>query len=352
VPLPFRRPGRQRGRGPRVEFGRGAPLPAGDANQDGGGARRTLGQARVGGRAPPAGVIAVSVRRAVITAAGLGTRFLPATKAQPKEMLPLIDRPAIEFVVEEVAACGIRDVLVVTGRHKRAIEDHFDLAPELEWELSRRGRRDLVAMVQHAAALADFHYVRQKEPRGLGDAVLAAERHVAGEPFALLLPDDVIRAEPPCLAQLLAVHARHPDCCVVAVQAVPASAVQRYGIVRAAAEAAGDTFFCSEVVEKPDPAAAPSDLAIIGRYVLPPDVFDHLRGLGPGAGGEIQLTDALAALARRGRLIAHRFVGTRWDTGDPANLLKSAVRYALTRPDLRAEVLGFLREVLDEAGAG
>jgi UTP--glucose-1-phosphate uridylyltransferase len=290
----------------------------------------------------------MEVRRAVIPVAGMGTRFLPATKAQPKEMLPLIDRPAIQFVVEEVSGCGIRDILLVTGRHKRAIEDHFDLSPELEQELRRRGRMDLARVVSHAASLADIQYVRQKQPLGLGDAVRCGERFAANEPVAVLLADDVIDARPSCLSQMLEVF-RREHCSVVAVEEVAAAEVGRYGIVKPDGPVTGDTFACADIVEKPSPADAPSRLAVVGRYILTPDVFQHLRDLRPGAGGELQLTDALAAMARAGRVVAYRYRGCRWDTGDPAGLLKASIRYALSRPDLRADILAFMRQLLDDS---
>lgn len=292
----------------------------------------------------------MDVRRAVITAAGLGTRFLPATKAQPKEMLPLIDRPAIQFVVEEVAGCGIRDILFVTGRHKRAIEDHFDLSPELEQELRRRGRMDLARVVAHAGSLADIQYVRQKQPLGLGDAVRCGERFAAGEPVAVLLPDDVIDAEPNCLAQMIEVF-RREQCSVIAVEEVTPAEVSRYGIVKPEGPITGDVFRCADVVEKPSAAEAPSNLAVVGRYILTPDVFGWLHDVRPGAGGEIQLTDALAAMARSGRVVGYRYHGCRWDTGDPAGLLKSSIRYAMTRDDLRGDIVAFMREMLESPRA-
>ena len=293
----------------------------------------------------------MEVRRAVIPVAGMGTRFLPATKAQPKEMLPIIDRPAIQFVVEEVAGCGIRDILLVTGRHKRAIEDHFDLSPELEQELRRRGRLDLAQMVAQVADLADIQYIRQKQPLGLGDAVHQGERFASDEPFAVLLADDVIDAQPSCLAQMIEVF-RREQCSVVAVEEVSPAEVSRYGIVKPAGPITGSTFRLADVVEKPALADAPSRLAVVGRYILTPDIFRYLRDVRPGAGGEIQLTDALAAMARAGRVVAYRYEGTRWDTGDPAGLLKSSIRYALSRQDLRDDVLAFMRQMLATAPAG
>jgi UTP--glucose-1-phosphate uridylyltransferase len=290
----------------------------------------------------------MDVRRAVIPVAGMGTRFLPATKAQPKEMLPLIDRPAIQFVVEEVAGCGIRDILLVTGRHKRAIEDHFDLSPELEQELRRRGRIDLARIVAQVGALADIQYTRQKQPLGLGDAVRCGERFAADEAFAVMLADDVIDAQPSCLAQMIDVF-RREQCCVVAVEEVAPSEVGRYGIVRPDTAVTSDTFLLADVVEKPALADAPSRLAVVGRYILTPDVFRYLRNVRPGAGGEIQLTDALAAMAREGRVVAYRYHGTRWDTGDPAGLLKSSIRYALARQDLREDIVAFMRQMLATA---
>ncbi len=288
----------------------------------------------------------MGIRKAVIPAAGLGTRFLPATKAQPKEMLPLIDTPTIQYIVEEAVASGIEDLLVVIGRDKGSIEDHFDRAPELEEFLRKRGKMDLLEVVQAVSQLTDLHFIRQKEPKGLGHAVLAARRHIGDNPFAVLLGDDVMVGEPPVLAQLTAKW--RPGLSVVAVQKVPREEASRYGI--ASGEWNGDeTFQVSHLVEKPSPDRVPDEaLAVMGRYVLDPAVFSALEDLAPGTGGEIQLTDALDVLARDGGLIAVPFKGNRYDVGEKLGFVKATVEVALTRPDLRPEFLTYLRQLVDE----
>ncbi|MCL6596669.1 MAG: UTP--glucose-1-phosphate uridylyltransferase GalU [Firmicutes bacterium] len=284
------------------------------------------------------------VRKAVFPAAGLGTRFLPATKAQPKEMLPIVDTPCIQFAIEEALASGLDDMLVVTGRGKRAIEDHFDRAPELERAVARSGKDDLLDLVRQTADLVDLHFVRQKEPLGLGHAVLQARRHVGDEPFAVILGDDLIWSERPAIGQLLAVYERYGTP-VVAVERVARERTGAYGIVAVAPEPlAPGVWEVEGLVEKPDPEQAPSDLAVVGRYVLVPEVFDLLAAQGPGAKGEIQLTDALEALRRRRRLVAVEFEGVRYDTGDKLGYLKANVDFALRRADLGAEFAAFLRE--------
>jgi UTP--glucose-1-phosphate uridylyltransferase len=295
------------------------------------------------------------VRKAVIPAAGLGTRFLPATKATPKEMLPVVDRPAIQYVVEEAAAAGLTDVLMVTGRNKRSLEDHFDRAGELEQALAAKGDEERLRAVQHSSDLADVHYVRQGEPRGLGHAVLCARHHVGAEPFAVLLGDDLIDPRDPLLRRMLEVQAEHGGS-VVALMQVPHEQVNLYGCARlvdegASASAAPDVVRLAGLVEKPEPADAPSDLAVIGRYVLHPAVFNVLERTEPGRGGEIQLTDALETLAGMdaadgGGVHGVVFSGRRYDTGDRLDYLKAVVRLACERedlgPDLRAWLSGFV----------
>ena len=286
-------------------------------------------------RTPP------SIRKAVFPAAGLGTRFLPATKAQPKEMLPIVDKPTIQYAVEEAAASGIRQVILVTGKGKNAIEDHFDRSLELELHLERWGRRAEVEVLRHLSDLADIIYIRQKEPLGLGHAILTARGAVGEEPFAVVLADDVIDAEVPCLAQLLDVYGRIGDP-VVAVQRVPREAVGSYGII--AAEPVGDGVWrIRDMVEKPDPGSAPSDLAIIGRYLLPPEIFPALEGVPPGAGGEIQLTDGLRALLRARPIYGFEFRGRRYDAGSKLGFLQATVEFALRRPDLAEGFRAYLR---------
>ncbi len=298
------------------------------------------------------------VRKAVIPAAGLGTRFLPATKAQPKEMLPLVDKPIIQYVVEEAVASGIEDILIITGRGKRAIEDHFDRSVELERALEQGKKSELLEVLRDIAHLAQIHFVRQKEPRGLGHAIYQARCHVGAEPFAVLLGDEVFVGEEPCLAQLLREHERLGGT-VVAVCEVPEEEVHRYGIVRPAApeggaaggralsdpaggRGAGGAFPVSDLVEKPAAVEAPSRLAVVGRYVIDPAVFDILADLPPGVNGEIQLTDALRVLAGRGGVHAMAVAGRRFDVGDKLGFLKATVELALERPDLRAEFGRFI----------
>jgi UTP--glucose-1-phosphate uridylyltransferase len=283
------------------------------------------------------------VRRAVFPVAGLGTRFLPATKAQPKEMLPLVDKPVIQYVVEEAIASGLTHITMVTGRGKNAIEDHFDVSFELETLLARRGDQEKLATVQAISNLSTFSYVRQKEALGLGHAVLTAREVVGDEPFAVLLGDDVIHAAGPCLAQLLAVHARKGGC-VVAVEEVPRDRISAYGVVDVEPVEDG-VYRVRDLVEKPSAAEAPSNLAIIGRYVLAPEIFDHLRRTPADSRGEIQLTNGLRAVRSDVPIHAVRFAGKRYDTGNRLGFLKATVEFALRRADLGEEFRRYLREV-------
>lgn len=283
------------------------------------------------------------VTKAVVPAAGLGTRFLPATKAQPKEMLPVVDRPAIHYIADEVRDSGISDLLIVTGRGKRAIEDHFDRDIELESLLERTGNQRLRELQELLSALQVF-YVRQGEPRGLGHAVLCAERHVDSEDFAVLLPDDLYIAEEPPIRQLMRA-AEEFDAPVVAVIEVPEEDTGRYGIVSPGESPRDGVFRAVDMVEKPQANTAPSRLAVVGRYVLPPRIFALLRDTGPGAGGEIQLTDALRALCRERPVYAVRIQGERHDIGEPLGLLRAQLSFALRRLDLRQGVLELVQEL-------
>lgn len=285
----------------------------------------------------------MTIRKAVIPAAGLGTRFLPATKAVPKEMLPVVDTPAIQYVVEEAVAAGLTDVLIVTGRGKRPLEDHFDRSVELEHALEAKGEDDKLAAVQHATGLAQVHYVRQGDPLGLGHAVLVAEAHVGDEAFAVLLGDDLVDPRDPLLSTMIDVQKREGGS-VVALMQVPADQVSLYGCV--AVEGDGDVVRITGLVEKPSVEDAPSDLAIIGRYVLSPTVFDVLRRTPPGRGGEIQLTDALQELTRTEPVHGVVFRGRRYDTGDRLDYLKTVIRLAAEREDLGPELLSWLRDWL------
>lgn len=284
-----------------------------------------------------------TLRKAVIPVAGLGTRFLPATKAQPKEMLPLVDTPVIQYVVEEAIRAGVESLVLVTGRGKVAIENHFDVAFELEDTLRRRGKQEELAVIQGIGHLAHFAYVRQGEPLGLGHAVLCARYAVGDEPFALLLGDDVFDERDSALDSLIAAY-RSSGKSVVGVQEVPPEHVSRYGIVNAPGsnQAVWDV---TNIVEKPSPKDAPSRWAVVGRYVLEPRVFEHLAALEPGVGGEYQLTDALAVLAREGRLVATPIPAKRYDTGNKLDYLKANVEFALKREDLREDFTAYLKEL-------
>lgn len=287
-----------------------------------------------------------TIRKALIPVAGLGTRFLPATKAQPKEMLPLVDKPVIQHVVEEAIRAGIQSLTLVTGRGKQAIENHFDVAFELEDVLRRREQKRDLELVQTITHLAQFAYVRQGEPLGLGHAVLCAEHTLGQETFALLLGDDVFDDEDPALSALIAIH-RATGKSVVGVQQVPAAHVSRYGIVNAPLQ--GDQGWnVSAIVEKPHPEAAPSSWAVVGRYILTPEVWGHLHQIQPGVGGEYQLTDALARLAQDGRLAAAAIPARRYDTGNKLDYLKANVEFALRRPDLGHDFLTYLKDLVAE----
>jgi UTP--glucose-1-phosphate uridylyltransferase len=287
------------------------------------------------------------IRKAVFPAAGLGTRFLPATKAQPKEMLPLVDKPVIQYVVEEAVASGIETIIIVTGRGKTAIEDHFDVAFELEQMLEKRGKLDLLEQVRSITDLINVSYVRQKEPLGLGHAILVARELVGPEPFAVFLGDDIIEARVPVMRQMIDVHERCGTS-IVAVERVAHERTSDYGIVAVGPaderhEGGARLHRITDLVEKPDPKDAPSDLAIIGRYILMPEIFEHLDKTRAGRGGEIQLTDGLRSLLRRQEIHAWSFEGTRYDTGDKLGFLKATVEFALRRPDLGRPFRDYLR---------
>ncbi len=284
----------------------------------------------------------MKVRKGVFPAAGLGTRFLPATKAQPKEMLPLVDKPMIQYVVEEAAASGLTEIIIVTGRGKRAIEDHFDAAFELEYYLADRGKTEELAQIKTISELASVSYVRQKEPLGLGHAILCARALVGDEPFAVFLGDDIIGAAPsPCIRQLLDVSERL-GAPTIAVQRVPREHIHQYGVI-AARPIEARVHEIIDLVEKPKAEDAPSDLAIIGRYVLPPEIFGILADTKADGRGEIQLTDALRTLRSRRPMYGVEFEGRRYDTGDKLGFLKATVEFALARPDLSAEFRAYLK---------
>jgi UTP--glucose-1-phosphate uridylyltransferase len=283
------------------------------------------------------------IRKAVIPAAGLGTRFLPATKAVPKEMLPVVDTPAIQYVVEEAVRAGLTDVLMISGRTKRTLEEHFDRVIELEQVLESKGDSAKLTAVQRSSELADIHYVRQGDPKGLGHAILKAAEHVGDEAFAVLLGDDLIDPRDPLLEQMIEVQEREGGN-VVALMEVPADQISMYGC--AAVQGEGDTVTITALVEKPPVDEAPSNLAIIGRYVLSPTVFEVLRRTPPGRGGEIQITDAMQLMIGVEPLHGVVFRGRRYDTGDRLDYLKTVVRLASERPDLGPPLLAWLREWL------
>lgn len=285
----------------------------------------------------------MSVKKALFPAAGLGTRFLPATKAQPKEMLPLVDKPTIQYVVEEAVASGLSEIIIVTGRGKRAIEDHFDAAFELEYYLQDRGKAEELAQIRTISELATVSYVRQKEPLGLGHAILCARPLVGEEAFAVFLGDDIIVSQTPCMRQLLEVFERYRGP-VVAVERIPRDQISRYGVIRPK-PLGGNVFEVLDLVEKPAPHEAPSDLAIIGRYVLTPDLFPILAETRPDPRGEIQLTDGLRTLRRRRPLYAVEFEGKRYDTGDKLGFLKATVEFALARSDLADAFRAYLKSL-------
>jgi UTP--glucose-1-phosphate uridylyltransferase len=285
------------------------------------------------------------IRVAVFPAAGLGTRFLPATKAQPKEMLPLVDRPLIQYVVEEARAAGLDRIVVVTGRGKNAIEDHFDTSFELERMLEERGKPDLLEQVRSVSDLVRFSYVRQKSALGLGHAVLQARDLVGREPFAVMLGDDIVDAAEPCIGQMIRVFERRGNP-VIALQEVPQEETGQYGVV-AAKEIPGEqrVVEITDMVEKPSPEEAPSNLAIIGRYLLPPEIFDILDQIDSDVGGEIQLTTALSKLLERRPIDGYRFEGKRYDAGDKLGFLKATVEFALKRPDLGKAFRSYLKSL-------
>lgn len=287
------------------------------------------------------------IRKAVIPAAGLGTRFLPATKAQPKEMLPIVDKPTIQYIIEEAVASGIEDILIVTGRGKRAIEDHFDKSVELEVALEQKGQDELLQQVREISDLVTIHYVRQKEPLGLGHAIWCARSFVGDEPFAILLGDDVIDAPTPCLQQLIDRSEQHDGASILGVQPVPWEHVSRYGVVALESEQESGGPI-RDVVEKPAREDAPSNLAILGRYILDAEIMPILENTQPGAGGEIQLTDAIRELARRKPVIAHPFTGRRFDVGDKQGFLEATVEFALKRPELKGPFAAYLQRRVQE----
>ena len=291
------------------------------------------------------------IKKAVIPAAGLGTRFLPMTKNSPKEMLPLVDKPAIQYVVEEAVASGIDDILIITGRGKRTIEDHFDKAFELEWVLKNKNNSKALEEIERISRLADIHYIRQKEPLGLGHAVLCAKKHIGDEAFAVLLGDDIVFADVPCTKQLIEQYEKQ-RASIIAVEHVPLDRIESYGVVKISDAKTEDEHLYKiwDLVEKPRREEAPSDLGILGRYILTPEIFDCIEKTKPGVGNEIQLTDALGILSKNKEeaVYAYEFYGRRYDLGNKMEWLKTTFDVALSREEFRGELLAYIKKKIEE----
>ncbi|NSB16574.1 UTP--glucose-1-phosphate uridylyltransferase GalU [Clostridium beijerinckii] len=285
------------------------------------------------------------IRKAIIPAAGLGTRFLPATKAQPKEMLPIVDKPTIQYIIEEAVASGIEEILIVTGRNKKCIEDHFDKSVELEMELEKNHKDQLLELVRNISDMVDIHYIRQKEPKGLGHAIYCAKSFVGDEPFAILLGDDIVyNEEKPCLKQLIDCYDEYKTT-ILGVQSVDVENVSKYGIVDGV-EIEDRVCKVKDLIEKPNKEDAPSNTAILGRYIVTPEIFKILKNVKPGKGNEIQLTDALLELLKTEAIYAYNFEGRRYDVGDKLGFLEATVEYALRKPQLKDEFIGYLRSLI------
>ncbi len=290
----------------------------------------------------------MKIRKAIIPAAGLGTRFLPATKAQPKEMLPIVDKPTIQYIVEEAVASGIEEIVIIIGRGKRSIEDHFDKSYELEDALLKKNQLAILDEVQKISNLVNIYYVRQKEPLGLGHAILCAKSFIGNEPFAILLGDDIVKSTIPCLKQIINVF-EYCNSSVIAVQSVPDKEIHKYGIIKPkGSDIEPNLFYIDSLVEKPTKEAAPSNYAIMGRYVLRPEIFDILSRLPVDQGKELQLTDALSELNKQQAVLAYIFEGNRYDIGDKIGLIKATLDFSLQREDIRDEVLSYLKTVYEK----
>lgn len=286
------------------------------------------------------------IKKAVIPAAGFGTRFLPATKALPKEMLPIVDKPNLQYIIEEAIASGIEDIIIVTGRNKKSMEDHFDKSIELELLLKNTGKLELLEQVENISNLVDIHYMRQKEPLGLGHAILCTKKFIGNEPFAVLLPDDIIDSEVPALQQMIAKY-EEVHSSILAVNEVPLEDVNKYGIVDYSA-AENDLYSVKRLVEKPGVEDAPSNQAIVGRYILTPGIFEELEKVQPDARGEIQLTDAIDALLKKESIYSYMFEGKRYDVGDKFGFLQATFDFALKRDDLKGPLLAYLKNKLKD----
>ena len=285
-----------------------------------------------------------TVRKAIIPAAGLGTRFLPATKAQAKEMLPIVDKPTLQYIIEEAIASGIEEILIVTGRNKKSIEDHFDRSVELELELEQKNKKEMLEMVQNISNMVNIHYIRQKEPKGLGHAIHCAKSFIGDEPFAVLLGDDIVDAETPCLKQMIDAYDEYKTT-VLGVQEVARENLDKYGILDVK-HIEDRVYKVKDMVEKPSIEEAPSNIAILGRYIITPEIFNILENQEPGKGGEIQLTDALLELMSEEAIYAYNFEGIRYDVGDKLGFLEATVEYALRKPELKDAFIEYLKSIL------
>jgi len=288
----------------------------------------------------------IKIKKAVIPAAGLGTRFLPVTKSMPKEMLPIIDTPAIHFVVKEAVEAGLDDIIIITGRGKRAVEDYFDESPEMEMHLAKHKKDDILKAIKEISSMANVHYIRQKDPKGLPDAILAAEKHIGDEPFAVLLGDDIITSEIPCTRQLIDVYTAYHSS-VIAVQDVPREKISRYGAVKASmmTPSVNGLFQVEHIIEKPRVEEAPSTLAAIGRYVFTPEIFDAMKRTKPGVNNELQIADSINLLCESQKVYACAFKGKRYDIGDKLGYIQAIIDFALKNDELKSGVLAYLKEL-------
>ncbi|CEH35634.1 UTP--glucose-1-phosphate uridylyltransferase GalU [Romboutsia lituseburensis] len=289
----------------------------------------------------------MTVKKAIIPAAGLGTRFLPATKSQPKEMLPIVDKPTLQYIIEEAINSGIEEILIITGRNKKSIEDHFDKSVELELELEQKGKQEMLEMVRDISNMVNIHYIRQKEPKGLGHAIHCAKSFIGNEPFAVLLGDDIVDCETPCLKQLISAYDEYKTT-ILGVQEVAKEDTNKYGILDVK-HIEDRVYKVKDMVEKPSVEEAPSNVAILGRYIITPAIFDILKNQEPGKGGEIQLTDALKTLGNQEAIYAYNFEGRRYDVGDKFGFLEATIDFALKRDNLRDDLINYMKKVVNDA---
>ena len=290
----------------------------------------------------------MTVKKAIIPAAGLGTRFLPATKSQPKEMLPIVDKPTLQYIIEEAIESGIEEILIITGRNKKSIEDHFDKSVELELELEQKGKKEMLEMVRDISNMVNIHYIRQKEPKGLGHAIHCAKSFIGDEPFAVLLGDDIVDADTPCLKQLINTYDEYKTT-ILGVQEVAKEDTDKYGILDVK-HIEDRVYKVKDMVEKPSVESAPSNIAILGRYIINPSIFEILENQKPGKGGEIQLTDALKTLSTQEAIYAYNFEGRRYDVGDKFGFLEATIDFALKRDELREDLLNYMKDIVAKEG--